>query len=510
MPIDPRLTRLDENRVRVNNPHNVDTTLFANEQVPVESAAVTELIELLALQDNVRQVAEAAPDSFDQIPEIVRVAVTPDFHKARGIPVGTVLATRGFVVPQAIGSDINCGMRLHTTTLKSDDISANLDGLETAFRHLFFEGGRNIPMTRSQRHAMFTGGLEAVLDATANLHEGLWPLVRELGAEDQLDRIERRGSLPAGRVFSLSDFMGTDERLSRDGQIGSIGGGNHFVEIQRVEKVLDGTVAHAWGLKPGTVTIMVHTGSVGVGHLCGGHYRDVVRKIHPEKLKHPANGVFVLPEGARHREHAETFWDALHNAANFAYANRMFLAVMAVAGMREVFGDRVGCDLVYDAPHNFVWKDEVDGEEVVLHRKGATPARGFEAMAGTPFAHYGEPVLVPGSMGASSFVLVGQGNAESMASASHGAGRTLSRGEAMRGFDEEFRKFMEEFRVVTPTDLRRADVRQRPDILGKKLEEIKQEAPFAYKGIGPVVNTLTGAGIARPVVELTPLMTIKG
>lgn len=510
MPLDPRLTRLDDTRVRVHNPHGVEATLFANEQVPVELAAVTELVELLALQDTVQRVAEVAPDSFDRDPGIVRVAVTPDFHKARGIPVGTVLATRGFVVPQAIGNDINCGMRLHTTTLKPDEVAAKADELETAFRHLYFEGGRNIPMTRAHRHAMLTGGLEAMLDATEKLGDGLWPLVRELRAGEQLDRVERRGSLPAGRVFGLTDFLGADDRLGRDGQIGSIGGGNHFVEIQKVEKVLDGTVAHAWGLKPGTVTVMVHTGSVGVGHLCGGHYRDVVRRIFPEALKHPANGVFVLPEGARHREHADMFWDALHNAANFAYANRMFLAVMAVAGMRRVFGDRVGAELVYDAPHNFVWKDEIDGEEVVLHRKGATPARGFEAMAGTPFAHHGEPVLVPGSMGASSFVMVGQGHAESMASASHGAGRTLSRGEAMRGFDAEFRAFLERFRVVTPTDLRRADVRQRPDILGKKLEEIKQEAPFAYKGIGPVVNTLAAAGIARPVAELTPLMTIKG
>jgi tRNA-splicing ligase RtcB len=510
LPTDPRLTRLDENRLRVNNPFSVKATLFANEQVPIESSAVTELIDLMSLQENVQQVAKATPDSFDIEPEIVRFALTPDFHKARGIPVGTVMATRGFVVPQAIGNDINCGMRLHTTNLQSEDITSHLNELETAFRHLYFEGGRNIPMNRAQRQAMFTGGLEALLDTTEKLQEGLWPLVRELDTVNQLDRIERRGSLPASRVFGLTDFMGSDDRLSRDGQIGSIGGGNHFVEIQRVEKVLDGAVAHAWGLKPGAITIMVHTGSVGIGHLCGGHYRDLVKQIYPRQMKHPENGIFILPEGDRHRQQSEQFWDALHNAANFAYANRMFLAVMAVAGMRKVFGDHVGGSLVYDAPHNFVWKEKVDGEEVVLHRKGATPARGFEAMAGTPFEHFGEPVLVPGSMGASSFVLVGQGNAESMASASHGAGRALSRGEAMRGFDEEFRKFLEEFRVVTPTDLRRTDIRLRPDILNKKLEEIKQEAPFAYKGIGPVVNTLISAALARPVVELKPLMTIKG
>jgi tRNA-splicing ligase RtcB len=483
MPSDPRLTRLDETRVRVNNPFGVETTLFANDEVPVESAAVTELVELLALKDTVKRVAEAAPDSFDAEPEVVRVAVTPDFHKARGVPVGTVLATRGFVVPQAIGNDINCGMRLHTTTLRAGEVAGKVDELETAFRHIFFEGGRNIPMTRAQRQAMLTGGLEGLLDATPpDLTEGLWSLVRELDIGSELDRVERRGSLPASRVFGLSDYMGPEDRLSRDSQIGSIGGGNHFVEVQKVEKVLDGTVAHAWGLKPGTVTVMVHTGSVGVGHLCGGHYRDVVRQIHPPTLKYPANGVFVLPEGDRHRGHAELFWDALHNAANFAFANRMFLAVMALAGLRRVLGDGVGFDLVYDAPHNFLWKEEVGGEELAVHRKGATPARGFEAMAGTPFAYSGEPVLVPGSMGASSFVLVGQGNPEALASASHGAGRVLSRGQAMRGFDAEFERFLKEFRVVTPTDLRRPDVRMRPDILGKKLERSSRRPRSRTRG----------------------------
>lgn len=130
-------------------------------------------------------------------------------------------------------------------------------------------------------------------------------------------------------------------------------------------------------------------------------------------------------------------------------------------------------------------------------------------MAGTPFAYYGEPVLVPGSMGASSFLLAGSSR-ESLYSASHGAGRSLSRGEALKGHDEEFRQFLARFRVVTPVDLRRQDIKLRRDIVEKKLEAIKQEAPFAYKGIGPIVETLADAGLACPVAELTPLMTIKG
>jgi tRNA-splicing ligase RtcB len=135
----------------------------------------------------------------------------------------------------------------------------------------------------------------------------------------------------------------------------------------------------------------------------------------------------------------------------------------------------------------------VDGEPVYVHRKGACPARGMAQMTGTEFAFYGEPVLVPGSMGASSFILAGQGNAGALWSASHGAGRTLSRGDALRGNDDEFARFMKEFRIVTPVDFRRTDVMQRRDIVDKKLEDIKKEAPYAYKGIGSIIETLKGA-----------------
>jgi tRNA-splicing ligase RtcB len=509
MPTDPRLRRLDANRLEVVNDLELPVTLFANEQVPVESAAVNELLDLLNLQTTARRMAECQPDAFDRDPEVAQVAVTPDFHKARGVPVGCVLATRGFVVPQAIGNDVNCGMRLHLTSLDAEHVRPRLDDLETVARRLYFEAGRNIPMTRVQRRALFTEGLLGLLTAVPRSQdEGLWKLFHEADLERDLERVEHLGSLPAGRVFGLDDFLGP-EGPSRDSQIGSIGGGNHFVEIQKVERILDGGTAHAWGVRPGQVAVMVHTGSVSVGHLCGSHYRDVVRQLYPAGLRYPDNSIFILPLGRRHREQGELFWDALHNAANFAFANRLFLALMALASLREVFGE-VAFPLVYDAPHNLVWREQADGEEWFIHRKGACPARDHDALQGTPYRYHGEPVLVPGSMGASSFLLVGQGNPESLCSASHGAGRSLSRGEAARGHDEEFRKFWESFRVVTPVDFRRPDIRMRRDIVDKKLADLKQEAPHAYKGIGPIVHTLTDAGIARPVAELTPLMTVKG
>ena len=505
------LIRRDSQRLTLENPCGPNPVIFANEQVPIESAAVSELSRFLEVGRTVDSLLNQAPEFFGEVePEVHQVSVTPDFHKGSGVPIGTVIATKGFLIPQAIGNDVNCGMRVHLTSLTRDQVVSRLDELESKLRYLFFEGGRNIPMTRKQREALFLDGLLGLIDSVPrSQEEGLWREFHQSHMTEQLERIHGAGSLAATRVLGLDDFLGPHDGFSRDAQIGSIGGGNHFVEIQVVERVLDGGVAHAWGLKPGQVVVMVHTGSVMIGHLCGQYYRSVVKQLYPDNLSHPANGVYVLPVHGPHKAQTDVFRDALHNAANFAFANRMFLALIASKALREICGD-ADYRLLYDAPHNLVWEEELDGESVFLHRKGACPARGLEAMNGTPFEYYGEPVMVPGSMGTSSFLLCGLGNPEALFSASHGAGRALSRGDALKADDEDFRRFMELFRGVTPVDFRRPDLKLRPDILKEKLADIKKEAPFCYKGIGPIVETLEGAGIARPVVELQPLLTVKG
>ena len=257
------------------------------------------------------------------------------------------------------------------------------------------------------------------------------------------------------------------------------------------------------------MTVMIHTGSVSIGHLSGNYYNELIKKIYPKHLKYPANGILPLPTGEKNRDAFNKFWDTMSNAGNFAFANRLFLSLMALEGLQKNFG-QVDYSLIYDAPHNLVWKEMIDNKECFIHRKGACPANGLDEMAGTPFEYYGEPVMVPGSMGASSYLLAGQGNKDSSCSASHGAGRVLSRGKALKVDEAEFKQFMKDFRVITPVDLRRQDVQLRKDIVKQKLADIKQEAPFAYKGITPVIETLSGAGIARPVAEMEPLMTIKG
>ena len=363
-------------------------------------------------------------------------------------------------------------------------------------------------MTRgAARGAVHATAWTGLLDATPQVAErgAVVAVPRAATSAGDLTRVERQGSLPAahGRSASTTSWARATGS-SRDTQIGSIGGGNHFVEIQRVEKILDGPTAHAWGLKPGMVTVMVHTGSVSIGHLCGGHYRDVVRASIRRRCKHPDNGIFVLPEGDRHRR----------GLGLAAQRRELRVRQPAVPGLMAWRTARVSAMPISPCstmlPHNLLWRETQDGRGDCAASQGRLPGPrlrgdGRHAVrllrrAGAGARLDGREQLHPGRAG----------KREALFSASHGAGRALSRGEAVKGHDEEFEEFLARFRVVTPVDLPPPGRAIRRDIVEKKLADIKQEAPFAYKGIGPIVDTLTAAGIARPVAELTPLMTMKG
>lgn len=499
------LKRLDKTCLTLENRQGIPTRIFSNEELLIEEGAVTELESVLELQDTVNVLQETDQSYFDVLdPRILEVAVTPDFHKGSGVPIGTVLRTRGFVCPQAPGKDVNCGMRLYTTDLKEEDIRRNLDALEHKLRYLFFEGGRQIPMQRTQREALLIEGLLGILEThglTDNM--GLWKFYDAKQQEQDLDRVSGQAQFWTDRVFGLDGFLGIVGKATYDAQIGSIGGGNHFVEVQVVKHISEGTTAYAWGLKPETVVVMIHTGSVSIGHLTGTHFANLVRKIYPTTLRKPTNELFPLPSGPRCRD----FWTSFSNAANFAYGNRLFLGLMVHQAFLEEIRDHE-FQLLYDSGHNVIWKEEA--EATFLHRKGACPARSVEAMIGTPFASFGEPVLIPGSMGTSSYVLVGCGNPSSLESASHGAGRQLSRGKALQAGDKELQTFLEHFKIITPLDTTQSTVRKRKDILQKYYDGLKKEAPWAYKDIGAVVKTQVDAGIARVVAELQPILTVKG
>jgi tRNA-splicing ligase RtcB len=486
------LQRLDATRIAVRTPHDIDITLFANDRVFLDPASVDEIVAFAGLAGTLAALNDAgffgdAPAHIDQI------VLTPDFHRGAGIPVGTVLDARGFVLPKAVGTDIGCGMRLLATDVTEAEFARLGDDLDRRLRHIFFEGGRDIPMSADQRIAMFRDGLQGLLQCR-HAGEGLWRRWDAASQEADLMRTHRLGALPTESVFSLGDFVkGSGEAFSRDGQIGSIGGGNHFVEIQRVEDIFDGATAHAWGLKRGAITIMAHSGSVGIGHLAGAAFSDLAKRLFPPKTRRPEHGFYPLPANA---ESGQRYLSAMGNAANFAFANRMFLGLMAVRALSEALGREVEARLVYDAPHNLIW-DEGGGR--MIHRKGACPADGPSDDAEFPSGH---PVIIPGSMGASSYVLRGAGATASLCSACHGAGRLGPRQQGRRGSSAE----LDPLRVVTKIDHRRL----RRDVREDWERALMEEAPSRYKDVTPVIDTVTEAGIAGKVARLWPLLTVKG
>ncbi|TDD72495.1 RtcB family protein [Actinomadura darangshiensis] len=497
---DHRLVRTGEHWLTLPNPYGIPVDICAGDDVPLEPAAVTEALTLLDTAATLDRLAEAAPGYDGPAPRITRVALTPDLHKGAGIPIGTVLETEHALLPQAVGNDVNCGMRLEVTTLRADRVRPRLDALERRLRHLFFEGGRRIALTPAQREGLLRDGLPGLLLTGATP----WPGVLPEDAEDGLDRVHASG-YPAETAEAFADWIGSAGGASHDSVIGGIGGGNHFAELQYVSEVHDAAAAHAWGLTPGTVVTMVHSGSLSLGHQANATALDRLRAAWPAGLPRPRNGILPFLLDERSGPARRRYLDAFGNAANFAVGNRFFLALAMRAGLAAECGG-MASRLLYDAPHNLFWR----GGDRIVHRKGATPAGGHAAMAGGPYAMWGEPVIVPGSMGAASFVLRGRGDPRTLASACHGAGRRVPRGASARGNDAELDAFLRNFRVVTPLDHRDPVVARRSDVLAAWRRDLKQEAPWAYKDIGPVVASLDGGGVAAPVAELRPLLTVKG
>lgn len=482
---------------------------YLPEDAAPDKNAVAELHQMTALEETLERLAAVSGYFQEEEPRIEKIILTPDFHKGAGIPIGTVMMTKGFVVPQAMGNDINCGMRFYMTDLSEEKIQEKLPELTKKIRHIFFEGGRQIPMTGRQREALFRYGLEGLLETHQDsAKSGLWRYYEPDVQEKWLNRTVFRGSLKTSDTEGLEDFIGSYEQLAYDDQIGTIGGGNHFLEVQRVAEIYDGQTANAWNIKKGAVMVMLHTGSLMIGHHSGLLNRQICQDIFPAGLAHPENKIYPIPEAGAGSDAWNRFWSVSGNAANFGFANRLFLGLM----IQNVFTDVLGaCDLelLYDAPHNYIWKKQIDGKNYYIHRKGACCARGCEEMESTEFAYYGEPVMIPGSMGSSSYLLRGLGNPDSLWSASHGAGRKKSRGDAIKGNDEAFRQFMERFHVITPIDPLRNDLKGRTDILKKWEETIRAEAPYAYKDIDEVIAVHTAHDMAAPVARMEPIFTVK-
>lgn len=485
-------TRIDAVRVRIDNPSGLDVQLFANERVPVDRASLAEVGTLCGMLDTIHDLNRARFFG-DFEADIRRCVLTPDFHKGAGIPVGTVIDARGFVAPRTAGTDIGCGMRLLATDLSREEFERMGGRLDTLLRHAFFEGGRDIPLDEAGRAAMLRDGA-AGLRAPAR-GGGIWRHLDPEALERDLARTHRGGRWPTRDLWAFADYVRGSGGVSRDAAIASIGGGNHFLEIQWVEECIDRRSCWDWGVRPGAVTVMVHTGSVGLGGMVGKHFMDLARQLHPRGMPLPSHGFHAIPTAGPLADHGDAYLSAMGLAANFAVVNRLMLGALALRCLSEAAGRDVQGRLVYDAPHNLVWSEGQDH----LHRKGACPAGCDHADPAFPDGH---PVIVPGSMGDASYLLKGMGSLASLCSAPHGAGRLTARGEGRRGDAGELSRI----RVVTKIDPSRV----RRDIAAEHVRTLMEEAPSQYKPVAPVIDTVGEAGIASPVARLRPLLTVKG
>ena len=481
--------RIDNNRVKISNVNDVDITLFANEEVFIDSQSIDEIKKFTSITNTIEELKHK--DYLPKDAKVERMVLTPDFHRGTGIPVGTVIKGQKFIMPKAIGNDIGCGMRFLTTDITYDEYLSLGKKLDDKLRYIFFEGGRHIPLSYNQRYAMFTNGISGLLEEKHS-DDGIWKYWNQNQQEYDMKRTHKNGSFKSSDVYNLEEFMvGSGKEYTYDDQVGTIGGGNHFVEIQRTSNISDFYHSKEWNINSENINIMVHTGSASIGHIVGKHFIDKAKQDYPLGIPHPYKDFFMLNTES---ELGIKYISAMNNAANFAFVNRLFLGLMTVRAFSELLGREVEAKLVYDSPHNLIWEED----NSIVHRKGSCPAYGQT----DDIFNTGHPVIIPGSMGANSFILRGNGLEDSLKSACHGAGRKYARktGHAKKNPN------ISNLRVVTKID----PLRTRSDILKECMKSLMEEAPDMYKDCTPVIDTVTSSGIADVVATVEPLLTIKG
>ncbi len=428
------------------------------------------------------------------LPGIVKHAMAmPDFHQGYGFPIGGVAAMRmdtGVISPGGVGYDINCGVRLLGTHLEREEVAPSLRDLTAALY-------RACPSGVGGKGRVHVSGRE--LDELVT-QGAKWALKRRLAWPEDLAHTEESGCLPGANPSEVS------ARAKERGrpQVGSLGAGNHFIEIDVVDEIYDPETAEVFGLWEGQVVVQIHCGSRGFGHqVCD----DYVKKLQPVVEKYgiqlPDRELVCAPIDS---PEGRSYYGAMACAVNYAFVNRQVL----VMGVREAFeqvlaGKVKNFDLfqVYGVTHNIAKfeEHEVDGRRMKLcvHRKGAT--RAFPpGPPGVPedYRDVGQPVLVPGSMGTASYVLVGTHKAMELTfgSTCHGAGRVMSRRKARKRIQgSELRHELEEQGIV---------------VRAGSMRGLAEEAPAAYKDVSRVVEVVHGAGLARKVARLRPMAVIKG
>ena len=417
--------------------------------------------------------------------------VMPDVHEGYGFPIGGVAATlypEGAISPGGIGYDINCGVRLLTSNQKIEEIKDKLEGLSKELYAQIPSGmgkGGQIKLSAQEMDEVLLKGAE-------------WAVEKGYGVKEDLDFMESKGRLENADPSMVSDMAkkrGTD-------QLGTIGSGNHFVEVDYVEEIYEETIAEAYGLSKGQVVVLIHTGSRGLGHqVATDNIRRIMSAMPKYGIEVPDRELACVPFNSEEGQH---YFKAMCAAANYAWCNREIISWEARTAWRNIFGPAIEpLKLMYDVAHNIAKVEThlVDGKQaqVIVHRKGATRAfgPGFEELPES-YKLLGQPVIIPGSMGTCSYVLAGaaRSNELTFGSCCHGAGRRLSRTAAKKQVNAP----------VLKENLKEKGIY----VEAGSFKGLAEEAPIAYKDVNIVVETVIDSGIAKKVAKLKPVVVVKG
>ena len=471
------------------NQYQIDADSNLGMKVPVRIYADEPLLQKMLSDRTIMQARNVA-----SIPGIVSHSVVlPDGHEGYGFPVGGVAAMdaeEGMISPGGVGYDINCGVRLLRSNLTEQTVRSKLKELVTDLFSSIPSGVGSkgaVKLTHSELDEVLVNGVN-------------WAIDHGYGSSDDSSVCEENGQIQNADPNAVSDKA----RKRGAPQLGSLGSGNHFLEVQKVAEIHDEEAANRMGIKEGTITILIHCGSRGFGHqVCSDYLRVAEQAMEKYDIHLPDRELACVPNNS---EEGESYRKAMFAALNFAWSNRQMITHWTRNSFQRVFNQSesdLDMKLVYDVAHNIakVEKHKIDGKErnLVVHRKGAT--RAFPANRNEVPSKYrdlGQPVLVPGSMGTASWILLGQPNSMdlSFGSTAHGAGRTMSRSKARRNYTEEnVRKSLNDNGIFIKALTR---------------DGVVEEAPQAYKDVDAVVNVSHNLGIATKVAKLVPIGVIKG
>lgn len=456
----------------------VEATLFVSENIKLEVDSLSQLVDAC------------------RVPSVRKVVATPDIHVGYGVPIGCILATSEVIIPAAVGYDINCGMRVLRTNLTARDVDVSMLARSIRRDIPLGEGKENIRLGRDEFGLVLEAGVPALYEISRKDHP-VWDFMDPHEKRELRNLIEDGGSMEG-------DPAAVSPRAKERGQnqLGTLGGGNHFIELQEVVSVGDEATAGSWGIFEGQLLVMIHSGSRGFGHQIGEEFMSLARSRNYGD-PHPSSQLCYIPLD---RKEGQDYVGAMRAGANLAFANRHAMAALVKKNFFYHYKDS-SLELLYDVPHNIAKPENHFGKDLWVHRKGATRAYSPSRMSSGVYKETGQPVLIPGSMGSFSYLLAGiEENEKALCSTNHGAGRRMSRtaaagkvrrdGKVLREgaiTDEEFNRSMEGITLIC-----------------ENRNTIKEEAPQAYKDIDEVIRVVEGAKLAKVVAKMRPLAVLKG